>query len=322
MKRYDDILIPMAFPNSRIFMPDQWYRPILHKLGYNRDNMTSLGHSLILLIEASSGKVIYTDFGRYSVPDNFSRARLHIEDPLLKVPIQANIKDGLVQNVEELMKWVLHAEDLHHSSGPLYYKQLPNANFEDAYAYAKHMCLRGYIRYDIIGKENSNCSRYVRSIILKSLDPSNIDWTYRKTIITPTPVDNVFYNYRKNGYWIYDGSKFSKHAHKILDSYRFYDGKREIHHKKKEIIQYDDKQWLYCFGVGAYFNYDFIDADQLILHKYDINGTLESSRKHRVVEGALSTDIEYEIAYGSSPKEYTLLREGQKVALIQRITSS
>jgi len=317
MEKFSDFLIPMAFPNWRIYLPDQWYRPILHGLGYNKDNTTSLGHSLILLINGITGDVEYSDFGRYCVPPGLSRARLSIEDPLLKVPIKAKIKGTEIININELMNWVYDAKHIHHSGGPLLYKVLPHCSFNKAYSFGLSMIERGFVEYNIFGKQKSNCSRYVRDVIMSSLDPTKVDFGYKYGVLTPTPVDNVFFNFRKNGYWTLEQNQHVHHVHKPLDHILFYNGKRKIVEKTKPIQpSLPNKQFVDCNGVGAYYEFEILNASRIALVKYDTEGTYEWKRYYKLKNGTLDSKKDLEINFGNSLHEYDFFENGKKIASV------
>lgn len=318
--KFTDFLIPMTFPNWRIYMPDKWFRSILHAFGYNKDNSTALGHSLILMIESSTGKVEYTDFGRYCIPKGYSRARLAKDDVLLFVPIKAKIENGLVLNVQELMEWVFSEHHIHLSGGPLFYKVLPNCNFKKGLDFAKKMVSKGIIEYDIFGKSKSNCSRYVRDLMLESMEPLKIDFGFKHAIISPTPIDNVFYNFRKLGYWKLEDGVHTHFKHKFLDFIRFYNGKRIISKQKKKVYpDFPDKHFVSCTGVGAYFSYTIINETNLTLKKYNTEVTFEWEKEFLVTQGAFNPKKPIRFGYSYALYEFEVFQDNKKVAIIQSV---
>lgn len=305
----------MAFPNWKIYLPDQWYRPLLHAFGISKDNLTPMGHSLIVIVNGTSGEIVYTDFGRYCVPPGLSRARLYTEDPLLKVPLKANVVNGKIENLQAIMEWVADAKFIHYSGGPLFYKPIPNTSFAKGLAFAKKMAKKGFLHYNIFGKENSNCSRYVRDVIMQSLQPKNVDWGYKYTVLTPTPIDNVFFHERDKGYWTFEDGKHTNHKHGFFDHIRFYNGKRKIKTVKKEIKKIDGLTWVPCNGVGSYFNYNITD-NHIEISKYSIEGVFEWTRQFKA-DTQLNPSIEYTLDYGTHLQSFFFKHEDQSI-LVER----
>ncbi len=313
---YNDFLIPMGFPNWKIYLPDEWYKPILQSLGYNKDGLTGLGHSLIVMVERKTGTIIYADFGRYCVPMGMGRARMHFEDPTLTVPFKAKIEGDKIQNLQAIIEWVYQAFNIHMSGGPLIYKVLNQASFKNSYNTAKRFCETGFMRYHIFGKKNSNCSRFVRSVLLDGMDPKTIDWGYRYTVITPTPVDNVFFNDRKNGYYAYENGETAHIKHRFLDHIKFYNGKRKLGYYDKVYPEREGLQWVDCQGIGAYFGYTINPSGTISLEKYDFKDVHEWTREFSP-SSPVDPSKEYTIDLGKSLYDFKLIAGNTELSLLR-----
>ncbi len=314
---YNDFLIPMGFPNWKIYLPDQWYKPILQRLGFNKDGLTGLGHSLIVMVNAEDGEIVYADFGRYCVAPTMGRARMYIEDPLLKVPFKAIIKDGQIENILEIVKWVYDAFNIHMSGGPLIYKVLGNASFDKSFALAKEFCEKGFMHYNIFGKKNSNCSRFVRSVLIEGRRPGSLDFAFRFGLITPTPVDNVFLLDRHRSYQVYENEKNHEVPQKFLDHIRFYDGKRNPGYYDKVFKEYPDRQWVDCEGIGAYFKYEVLSTTRMQLTKFDFMSNLEWSRSFKVESGNLDINKLYTVDLGDHLYCFFVSHQEEKIRLLR-----
>lgn len=295
---YQDFLIPMGFPNWKIYLPDQWYKPILQRLGFNKDGLTGLGHSLIVMVRADDGEIVYADFGRYCVSKSMGRARMYIEDPLLKVPFKAEIEQGKIVNLQAIIDWVYNAFNIHMSGGPLIYKVLRGASFNKSFTLAKDFCEKGFMHYNIFGAKNSNCSRFVRSVLKEGMKPGTLDFAFRFGVITPTPVDNVFLLDRNNGYQVFENNETVEVAQRFLDHIRYYNGKRKLGYYDKVFKEYPDRQWVDCEGIGAYFKYEVLSDVRMQLTKYDFMSNEEWSRSFKVEKGSLSEEVSYKIDVG------------------------
>ena len=162
----NDFIITLAWPEGMVAAPDSWYDKIASKNGKYR-----AGHSAIALINTTTQKVHYFDFGRYHTPEGYGRVRDIETDPDLTV-IDAIIANGEVQNMDAIL---LHLAKMKatHGEGKLYASLLTNVDFDNAFATAKNIQNKGLLLYGPFVRSGINCSRFVATI-LKASGPSII----------------------------------------------------------------------------------------------------------------------------------------------------
>ena len=181
----NDFIITLAWPEGMVTAPDSWYDKIASKNGKYR-----AGHSAIVLINTTTQKVHYFDFGRYHTPEGYGRVRDIETDPDVTV-IDAIIANGKIQNMDAIL---LHLAKMKatHGEGKLYASLLTNVDFENAFATAKNIQNKGLLRYGPFVRSGTNCSRFVTAVI-KASGPSFIKRIRLKYpfCISPSPKRNV-----------------------------------------------------------------------------------------------------------------------------------
>ena len=181
----NDFIITLAWPEGMVAAPNSWYDKIASKNGKYR-----VGHSAIVLINTTTQKVHYFDFGRYHTPECYGRVRDIETDPDVTV-IDAIIVNGEVQNMDAIL---LHLAKMKatHGEGKLYASLLTNVDFDNAFATAKNIQNKGLLLYGPFVRSGINCSRFV-AIILKASGPSIIKRIRLKYpfCISPSPKRNV-----------------------------------------------------------------------------------------------------------------------------------
>ena len=75
------VLIALAYPEEFVSMIPRWYSKPMEWLGMVKDNMVPAGHAALALINVSTGKIEYADFGRYITPFGKGRTRTRVTDP-------------------------------------------------------------------------------------------------------------------------------------------------------------------------------------------------------------------------------------------------
>jgi hypothetical protein len=145
-----------------------------------------------VLINPNQLKCHYFDFGRYHAPKNYGRVRDEITDHELKICTKAKFsKHQKLENYQEIID-ELQAKPSCHGNGQLY-AGLVKINFAKAYKMAKKMQDKGVIEYGPFVTQGTNCSRFVRTIILNSnFSPKlKLKLKYTRTI-SPTPIGIVY----------------------------------------------------------------------------------------------------------------------------------
>lgn len=190
--KHSGIAVALAWPDTFCKQPNSWYDGIMRFLGINKDYYYQAGHAAVLLIEKTSRKCLYFDFGRYHSPFNFGRVRSVETDHELEVKAIPIFSEGLnyIQNISEILI-ELQSNKSCHGDGTLYASQF-QIDFNGALSKAKQMQSKEFLPYGPFVKGGSNCSRFV-SAVIKAGKP-RIKQLFLLTFFipfTPTPLTNV-----------------------------------------------------------------------------------------------------------------------------------
>jgi hypothetical protein len=188
----DSLAIALAWPNTKCKQTGAWYDKPAGLLGINKDNYYKVGHSAIVLINPNELKCHYFDFGRYHAPKNYGRVRDEITDHELKIFTKPKLSKHLkLENYQDIID-ELQTRPACHGDGQLY-AGLVKINFTKAYNKAKDMQNRGVIEYGPFVTQGTNCSRFVRTIILSSNFSPKLKLKLKFTrTISPTPIGIVY----------------------------------------------------------------------------------------------------------------------------------
>ncbi len=313
---YNGFLIVMGFPNDRIYMPEFWFKGILKLFGCYKDDTVKVGHSLALIVDPD-GAVYYTDFGRYTTPKHKARARYIEEDPNVKVEVTADIQDNDLKNINAIVEAVYDMKHVTHCEGPLYYKVIPGANSQKAKKYAYSVVKRGYVWYNIFGKNSLNCTRYVQNLIWSCVPKSSLNIYYRYFCLFPTPIDNIYLPRRSSAYSIFEKGAHKSFDHGALDFLTFYFRRRkapivEAHRNQQKLKGF---YWLDCEGTGSYFQLLF--RQKIYVRKLDDHRNPIWEREYRLIGNDFSQALPFELHYGKGPNHFLLVQDGRQFEMIR-----
>jgi hypothetical protein len=184
---YTGFAVALAWPETLCKQPGTWYDGPMNLLGVSKNHYYKVGHAAVILIELKTGNCHYFDFGRYHAPFGHGRVRDAETDHDLVMQSKALISNlNEVQNLQDLLM-ELYNNSACHGQGPLYssYTQI---NFEKACYQAKQMQIKGSWKYGPFVWNGTNCSRFVRTIVLSGNPPfpDKLKLLFPITI-TPTP---------------------------------------------------------------------------------------------------------------------------------------
>jgi len=158
----NDFIIILAWPEGMVAAAGSWYDKMFSTNGEYR-----VGHSALILVNATTNQLSYFDFGRYHSPFGFGRVRDLETDPDISLKSKAIIIDNSIENIEEILLEISNLKATH-GHGKLYASILKNINFNRAYKKSKEFQDRGLISYGPLTPIGTNCSRFVTSIMLAS----------------------------------------------------------------------------------------------------------------------------------------------------------
>jgi hypothetical protein len=185
----NDFIIALAWPKTPCRQAGGWYDGIMRILKFNKNYFYMAGHAALVLVEHSTGKCHYFDFGRYHSPFAHGRVRSADTDHELEVKTQAVIKGDKIVNFREILE-ELQANSSCHGKGPLY-GSFNHVNFQKAWDKALTMQQNSPIVYGPFIRGGTNCSRFVSTVIRAGLPLSGKIKLLLFVPATPTPMNNV-----------------------------------------------------------------------------------------------------------------------------------
>ena len=185
------IAIAIAWPETLCKQAGAWYDGLMSTFGFSKNNYYKVGHAAVLLIDIKTGNCFYFDFGRYHAPFGHGRVRDLETDHDLEIIAKAKFDENKnILNFEQILNELAQNEACH-GLGTLH-ASYTNINFNKAYQNAKLMQEKSPWKYGPFIWSGTNCSRFVRTIILHGEPPFveklklSIPYT-----ISPLPIGNV-----------------------------------------------------------------------------------------------------------------------------------
>lgn len=194
-----DLLIILAWPEGMTTAAGAWYDKYFAKNGKYR-----VGHSALVLVNSTTRKLHYFDFGRYHTPIGFGRIRDSETDPDLSINRLAEISNNQLTNIKQILLDT-HNNVACHGEGKLYASVVNKVNFSKAFRYAKRWQKKGAISYGPFTLQGTNCSRFVAEIARKAIGSYIIRLRLRFPFcLSPSPKRNVAIG-NKNYYVVGNG---------------------------------------------------------------------------------------------------------------------
>ncbi|WP_323786888.1 DUF6695 family protein [Psychroserpens sp.] len=298
------IILTLAYPETIVHHPTEWYSSILRFLFVGNKKYVRAGHAALILIEKSTGSLEYYDFGRYITTTGYGRVRGQETDFELSIPMRAQIENDKIVNLNEILKFFASQPKLTHGEGKLYASVCNAIDYHKAKHYIKTLQDQGFVRYAVFKKEASNCSRFVTDSLITSVTNDSIKSNLIKSKwFTPSTIGNVILSDTENHVYVVSESneisKFNSTKHK--ENRRLFLDVLKDHNPsligtiepKHNTIKKNHAQWLSGIGSGAWFEiydlnhpiefryrrispYGNIDCDgiyKLITEGFDINST-------------------------------------------------
>ena len=185
-------IIVLAYPETVVRLADEWYSSLLRHIGIGKKNYVRAGHAGIVLIKKDTGILDYYDFGRYITAQSTGRVRGKDTDNELDFSLKAQIKDGEIKNLDEILKFFATNPKLIHGEGKLIASVCDEIDYKKAKDYISMMQDRHFIRYGAFIKNATNCSRFVTTTLIASVTNSKIKKKLVKSKrFTPSTIGNV-----------------------------------------------------------------------------------------------------------------------------------
>lgn len=345
---YQDYAIVLAWPDTTARGDHKWC-DVLKVAGLLKNKNFKVGHAAIILVE-KNGNLHYFDFGRYVTPRGYGRARSKDTDPKLQLITKAKFaktdvtifenrkvyKDSANQspfsNLDEIINELESKKEATHGNGPLYFSFADNVDFELGYSKAIDFVDKGSIIYSAFMPGNSNCSRFVESVLISGLPRSS---TQRKKMIihetiVSSPISNVV-NASCDGY-VYKAEQGVITSEKMsrIDSMKFFVQKSisNFRHDLSKDLPDDSEyghtkepqrpdhipmeaKWLGGIGEGGWFHLDFQSNTIPKLTKFSEQGEVEFVRFVESLK--FNSDQPYEIIFDTHAQKLTMQRDEKKI---------
>ena len=190
---YNGKMIVLAFPDTFVKFSHEKVSRLLPLVGLGRKGIIKAGHAAFILIENTSGKARYFDFGRYITPFGYGRVRSADTDVELHIPFKAELGDNEeLLNLNDFLLWFEAHPEKTHGSGRLIASVCVAINFEKAFKFVLSVQEQGSIPYYTFKKRGTNCSRIVTDTILAATNETRIiKPLLRNKKFTPSPLGNV-----------------------------------------------------------------------------------------------------------------------------------
>jgi Family of unknown function (DUF6695) len=306
------IIIILAYPETVVPLADEWYSPILRFIGIGNKHYIRAGHAALLLINKDTGILDYYDFGRYITAQSTGRVRGKDTDHELDFDLKAQIKNGKVINLVEILKFLTTNSEVIHGDGKLVASICNVIDYQKAKDYITMMQKRHFIRYGIFNKEASNCSRFVTSTLIASVTNKRIKkQLIKSTIFTPSPLSNVVLG--NTGDCVYEVSEtgeiseYSSSVRKENLKY-FFDSLKNhepnlVGNKIPKPVEgiHEKAQWLGGVGSGAWFELHNTSArDEYRFRRISPYGNIDVDGYYKVNDMSFDYEDTYSFVHYSN----------------------
>lgn len=186
------IVLTLAYPETIVMVSKEWFSPYLRFFGIGKKNYVRAGHAALVLINKETGVLEYHDFGRYITSEPHGRVRGKDTDNELDFPIKAQIENGNIQNLNEILQFLATQPKLTHGDGKLVASVCKAVDYQKARTHITQMQERHFIRYAAFIKNACNCARFVTDTLIASVTDLKIKKKLEASKrFTPSTVGNV-----------------------------------------------------------------------------------------------------------------------------------
>jgi len=292
MNPHTGAIVILAYPEEFVSMIPAWYRKPMEWVGMVNHGKIAAGHSAMALINKATGKIHYGDFGRYVTKFGNGRTRMAETDPDVAFDYKVQFHEGEIVNKTELFEQFYKHPEKTHGGDVMYISLNQDVDFDSCYHFMKTMNAKGSILYDPFGAGRSNCSRFVYDSILSGASSDVKKKLKRKTVLTPSPLGNVFHGTNDDSYF------FSPQGNKIVTDksirvvIKHLFKKAQIsdldpeseHEKRQRFLGLNPKnKWSYLGGIGdqAYVLLKEVQQDVVHVEKYGADHSLTFQRTYK-----------------------------------------
>jgi len=335
MHQYNDLAIPIAWPDQTA-RGDELWMSFFKKIGIVKNLNFKVGHAAIVLIERSTGDLLYFDFGRYLTPRGYGRARSQDFDPRLKLKTKAKFSvENELLNFESILAELESLKAYTHGGGRLLCSICKDISFKKGLEYAEKVVNQGPMPYGALAPNNNSCSRFVAQVLVESMLKS--DKRIKKILypesLKASPTSNVInaiydqkiFCYHNNHLkeWHMSRLKSLKFQVSILKPNFFRSASKELpddsflgfvdEPKKPKLIP-DNAQWVGGLGEGCWFVLEY-NSGNIEISRYSFLGELE----YKVAcypDKTFDHLSDYTFSYQIHHKNHTVKQNNEEIVFI------
>ena len=319
----DAIILTLAYPDTIVMVSKEWFSPFLRYFGIGKKNYVRAGHAALVLIKRASGHLEYHDFGRYITPEPTGRVRGKDTDNELDFPITAEIENGVIKNLDAILKFLATHPKFTHGDGKLIASVCSAVNYQKARDHITEMQNKHFIRYAAFIKDACNCARFVTDSLIASVTDMGIKRKLQKSKwFTPSTVGNVVLADTEN--YVYEvsetgvisqfqGSRSSENIRCFLDRLQSHEPNFIGTLEPKSVKNLHVKaQWLSGIAAGAWFELHKNGNDR----EYDFkrispNGNIDIQDTFIVGDHSFDYSLDFEFVHYSNCKFFHVKQNGK-----------
>jgi hypothetical protein len=334
MENNTGIILTLAYPETIVMVADEWYSPYLRYIGIGKKNYVRAGHAAMVLIEKATGVLEYHDFGRYITSEPNGRVRGKTTDHELDFPLKAEIVNGKITNLNEILEFLATHPKLTHGEGKLIASVCDAVNYQNARDKITAMQNQHFIRYAAFIKEASNCARFVTSALIAGVTNKSIKRKLIKsTRFTPSTIGNVVIADTENRvYEVSDTGVISEFTSTVSrENRRLFLDKLKDHQPnfigsiqpKKVLHVASHAQWLSGIAAGAWFE---LHPTEIKTHyrfrRVSPYGNIDVEGIYKIDQDHFDYDLDYEFVHYSNCHFYHIQQNGSifRFDLIEKIS--
>lgn len=308
------IILTLAYPETIVMISDEWFLKYLHVLGIGKKNYVRAGHAALVLIHKEKGSLEYFDFGRYISPRSTGRVRSKETDHELVFKLKPIIKEGALENLDELLVFLATHPELTHGSGTMYASVCDEVHYESAKKHITEMQEQHFIPYAVFKKEATNCARFVTDALIAGVTNTAIKTKLIKSKrFTPSTIGNVtLANTKDQVFKVSDSGQigaFDSSAIK-LNMVLFLDQLKNHKPNLKGCLEpiqidtrYEHAQWLSGIGCGAWFELHHLNHEvEYRFRRVSPIGNIDVDGVYGLIGKGFDYYTNYEFTYHSNCK--------------------
>lgn len=307
--------IALAWPETYCKQAGAWYDNLMDSIGISTHFHYRVGHAAVILVDSLNGNCHYFDFGRYHAPYGHGRVRNKETDHDLTIHSKAIISPaGKINNLHEILSEVYHNPSCH-GTGPVH-AALTKIRFDLAFNAALKMQKVNPWKYGPFIWNGTNCSRFVRSIILSG-KPALKQILRLKLPLTlsPTPLGIVKTIGEKIDFHLERNNSFNNTSELKPPTIFKRDLRKTLQIPLKAPSIPSDAQWLAGEGAGSWFHIEQAGT-RFRINRYNELGDMECAGLYiRLGKFNLTLTKPFQFIHLSHCNQVSIMQFGEKITL-------